>query len=79
MKIAVTTFWDSNDNYGQLLQCYALQQYLKKLGHEPFLIRYKPEQNKKRWWQMLRKLFNLSYVLSYLKYRKECKRQQCNL
>ena len=41
MKIAVTTFWDSNDNYGQLLQCYALQEYLKKLGHEPFLVRYR--------------------------------------
>lgn len=40
MRIAIATFWDSYDNYGQLLQCWALQQYLIKLGHQPFLIRY---------------------------------------
>lgn len=40
MHIGIITFWTSKDNYGQLLQCYALQTYLKKLGHTPFLIRY---------------------------------------
>lgn len=40
MKIGIITFWESNDNYGQLLQCWALQQQLIKMGHEPFLIRY---------------------------------------
>lgn len=40
MKIGVLTFWWSYDNYGQLLQCYALQKYLRDLGHEVFLIRY---------------------------------------
>lgn len=40
MKIGIITFWQSKDNYGQLLQCWALQEYLKKQGHEPFLIRY---------------------------------------
>lgn len=40
MKIGIITFWQSNDNYGQVLQCLALQQYLKGLGHEPFLIKY---------------------------------------
>lgn len=39
MRIGVITFWESNDNYGQQLQCWALQQYLRKMGHEPFLIR----------------------------------------
>ena len=42
MKIGVVTFWWSNDNYGQLLQAWALQQKLKEMGHEPFLIRFKP-------------------------------------
>ena len=37
------TFWWSEDNYGQLLQCYALQKYLRDLGHEAFLIRYFPD------------------------------------
>lgn len=42
MKIGIVTFWESQDNYGQLLQCWALQQQLKRMGHEPFLIRYSP-------------------------------------
>ena len=40
MKIGIMTFWWSNDNYGQLLQCYALQKYLRDAGHEAYLIRY---------------------------------------
>ena len=33
------TFWESNDNYGQQLQCWALQHYLRSKGFDPFLIR----------------------------------------
>ena len=44
MKIGVITYYSSDDNYGQLLQCYALQRFLKKNGHETFLIKYKEEQ-----------------------------------
>jgi len=40
MKIGIMTFWWSNDNYGQQLQCYALQKYLRDAGHDVFLIRY---------------------------------------
>ncbi len=40
MKIGIITFWESGDNYGQLLQCWALQQQLKGMGHDPFLIKY---------------------------------------
>ena len=40
MKIGIITFWESNDNYGQVLQAYALQQVLKDMGHDPFQIRY---------------------------------------
>lgn len=41
MRIGVMTFWQSQDNYGQLLQCYALQKYLRSQGHDVFLIRYR--------------------------------------
>ena len=41
MKIGIITYWDTEDNYGQVLQCYALISYLKEKGHEPFLIRTK--------------------------------------
>ena len=40
MRIGILTFWWSNDNYGQLLQCYALQKFLRDRGHEAFVIRY---------------------------------------
>ena len=40
MKIGILTFYWARDNYGQLLQCYALQKYLRDAGHEAFLIRY---------------------------------------
>lgn len=40
MRIGIITFWESNDNYGQVLQAYALQQVLKNMGHNPFQIRY---------------------------------------
>lgn len=46
MKIGVITHWDSLDNYGQQLQCYALQHYLRSQGHEAFLIKYLPEGRK---------------------------------
>jgi hypothetical protein len=42
MKIGIITYWTSQDNYGQLLQCYALQTFLKNLGHEVFLIKDVP-------------------------------------
>ena len=41
MKIGILTFhWATN--YGAVLQCYALQEYLKSLGHEVKIINYKP-------------------------------------
>jgi hypothetical protein len=43
-KIGIVTYWYSEDNYGQILQCYALQKFLKQLGHAPFLIRDKREK-----------------------------------
>jgi hypothetical protein len=48
MKIGILTHWWSDDNYGQQLQCYALQKYLRNAGHEPFLIRYIPRDEKKK-------------------------------
>lgn len=41
MKIGIMTFWESSDNYGQQLQAWALQQFLRKEGHSPYLIRFK--------------------------------------
>lgn len=40
MKVGVITFWYSHENYGQLLQAYALQNYLISKGHDAFLIKF---------------------------------------
>lgn len=54
MKIGILTLWLGVDNYGQQLQIYALQKYLRNHGHDAYLIRYAyqtdivhiPEENK---------------------------------
>ena len=40
MKIGILTFQRA-DNYGAMLQCYALQEYLKGAGHEVEVIDYR--------------------------------------
>lgn len=40
MKVGIISFCQSRNNYGQILQCWALQQALRKLDHEPYHIRY---------------------------------------
>lgn len=52
MKIGIITFWWTDENYGQILQCYALQQYLREQGHEPFLIRYDRRKDKNVWFKI---------------------------
>ena len=43
MKIGILTFhWATN--YGAVLQCYALQEYLRSQGHDVEVINYKPKQ-----------------------------------
>lgn len=68
MKIGIMTFWWSQDNYGQLLQCYALQKYLKDIGHEVFLIRYNYNSDLKKHINYLRwfKIFNPYFVIRFL-------------
>lgn len=46
MKIGILSFTSSTNNYGQLLQCYGLETYLRKLGHEAYHVRYAPEKSK---------------------------------
>lgn len=71
MKIGILTFWWSKDNYGQLLQAYALQKYLRDRGHDAYLIRYRPEGDMKRTPLALRliKAFNPAKLARYLAYR----------
>ena len=42
MRIGTITYWWTQTNYGQVLQCYALIHFLKQMGHDAFLIRHDP-------------------------------------
>lgn len=48
MKIGIITFWSSQDNYGQILQCYSLYKVLTELGNEAYIIKYIPAKVVKR-------------------------------
>lgn len=41
MKIGILTYHRAH-NYGAVLQCYALKQYLQSLGHTTIVVDYKP-------------------------------------
>ena len=53
MKIGIMTLWGAFDNYGQQFQVYALQHFLRKNGHDAFIIRYeyKKDVRKKKWFE----------------------------
>lgn len=80
MKIGIITLWQSSDNYGQQLQCWALQQELIKLGHDPYLIRYDVEyrtrNNKSPLWKKVLKLLLIYPIIKSLKRRKINKKEQ---
>lgn len=40
-KIAILTWCNEGINYGQVLQAYAMQRIVKKMGYEPLTIRYR--------------------------------------
>ena len=42
MKIGILTFHCAV-NYGAVLQAYALQEILRSLGHEVYVIDYRPD------------------------------------
>lgn len=43
MKVGILTYHNAQ-NYGAVLQCYALQQYIKKLGHDAIILDYRNER-----------------------------------
>lgn len=58
MKIGIVSFCATDHNYGQVLQCYALQQFLRKMGHESFHLTYTPVQ--RPFFDRLKSLFGIT-------------------
>lgn len=70
MKIGVITFhWASN--YGAILQTYALQQYIKSIGHEVEIINYKPSKYDFSWFRIIRHPKNLKRLKQIFNQRKK--------
>lgn len=74
MKIGIlTSFWFTEDNYGSVLQSYALSTYLKEKGHDVILIRYVLTKDIKktpfitRFRKYLNPLKLLTYVRNFIK------------
>lgn len=66
MKIGITTYWRGTSNYGQIVQHWALQRILEKMGHQPYLIRFYPGFNHgilKKW---LKEYKVVDYVRAFL-------------
>ena len=59
MKIGILTFHYGN-NYGGLLQTFALCEILKEIGHQPIIINRLPNKKKK---SLLKHLKNLNHAL----------------
>lgn len=70
MKIGILTFhWATN--YGAILQCYALQNYLESKGHEVKVINYKPKRYDESLYKFVRYRKFLNLYEYFNKRRKE--------
>ena len=67
MRIGIVTHQLLN-NYGGILQAYALQESLRKLGHEPITIDYLPESMSKTRY-VLAQIKTLFYYLIFKRTR----------
>lgn len=47
-KVAILTWCDNNGptNYGQILQCYAMQYLVRKKGYEPVVVQYRKKDKR---------------------------------
>lgn len=73
MKIGVITFLWTKDNYGQVLQAWALQHVLEQMGHHAYVIQYE-KCNYRSWKKIIRfpiELIKDLFSPSYIKYKKQ--------
>ncbi len=64
MKIGIMTLWDAFDNYGQQLQVFSLQHFLRLHGKDAYIIRYqyKKDVRKKKWYEYF---YTLKYIFDF--------------
>ena len=76
MKIGIITFYCSH-NYGAMLQTYGLQEYLKGIGHEVYIIDFKPKYKLKQYkkndfraWFSRNPIMCIKRLFNYIRYKK---------
>lgn len=84
MKVGIVTFWTGVDNYGQTLQSYALQFFLRKKGHDAYVVKYRvvPKKTIKWWLNIPFRIIELIYLFLFNKKKRhlyfEFKKQKKN-
>lgn len=73
MKVSVITLWDNFTNYGQILQCWALQQVLLSEGYEADVARFIPGDKRKR--ERIEKMMKIYPLFNVVKGRIVRKKQ----
>lgn len=76
-KIGVVTYWNSEENYGQILQIFALQYYLRQKDCYPFLIKHVLTVTDTQSESFFKRLVNL--FSSYSKLRDSIRRRLSNI
>lgn len=80
MKIGIITYWDTPNNYGQVLQGFATEYLLRQRGHEPFIIRFGREDNLSvnidPWCKKIKRLLNGERSLLQIIKRKTATKQE---
>lgn len=66
MNIAIITHWWSKKNYGQILQAFALQEFLKEMGHSVQFIKYDAMRDVSEW---NKRKSLIKYNLSVIKHK----------
>lgn len=71
MKIGIVSFYDTQQNYGQILQCFAMQRIFQTLGVESFHLRYSNIARSSKSYKIIRlvKVVLLGLFPGYLKNR----------
>lgn len=77
MKIGIITF-SASDNYGAMLQAYALQEYICSLGHNAFIVDYRPKYKLKNYKPFrLDRWFSKSPIKTLIKIKDESPKCIC--
>ena len=66
MKVAIITFHNTPNNCGAVLQAYALQRTLEKMGHEAKIIDYYRELGDMKPWWSFSSVRGIYYTMKYM-------------